>query len=1225
MAQLPKPLALFLYVVFVAILLQMAMDSALVWVASYEHSWRQLSHHNESKRTRCLLDPSLSWLNDRLKGLHPPRDFDLTLVSNKCQCPLHLAGLIEVCPGHLRDIISPRTPEADVQWHYFKQPVDSFTVQVRNWYKCSDEVPLYFRKAAKQSNDHRTISLGESGLIYPCNDLQDMMLLDKQGGIHVARNLHAAINDVPMLTLVAPISVLLFENQWRHLLFLARWKIQLWPAWPPQAWREEVAKANWPDNKTLEADSLTNCWRTFKGLAADLRGWAPRILNSGPLEFTSKRNQVGKRVATLWMSCLCVALSIPFLQFSFSFSSCLAGDPYGDHSGEEQLSLERYLRTLDAVVNSNRYTADHGKNNRYSPEMLIRTVFAASKLRNKGNWKQLLQTQVVPMLPLGARALAEAALHNNTWRIPHWSSRLQLSLDASVMMHRRNNYISRVHYLLADSSPQGDRDWLIVCDKSIDQGMLTSVMRAVCDLTIDAQTRLAAAPQDEETQGFGHEDEMPARGIDRSSAFALLAQAVQCRTQVPVGLGYKKVNVEDKAAALLHSTILETGLEHLGAHLASVVSITTDFGVESGLNDFSIVQISKLLPYWITSGAMESDTGDTSRHDNVHLLSLEFMFMNSLPVSGLLHIFSNASKDVDKALVSWDSFYSSLKVLEKFICHPQYVLKFIATCLECTYLSPLAKLFKKKVHHLYDKRWHEVFHFCAQVRPLLGPLAAAWDSRKFLGVAADADASGDAAFNTASLQQVLRDDWFHAYMDMLMHLDEVLQSMYAWAEQCPCHRHLQQQYRQHVPISVSRREFGAFAETHPQLSCPLRGCNAPELAAGVLPEMLDKSFAAGVAALAAAWLSRLSNRQWSDLVGEMDRGKAQTLYIVTLKTQHWQELPWLLCGLAHTDETVARTIAVNILQKYDSWPTAAVHHRLTLKFCSANADNKLQAQLRSFSEGASLQDLPDLLQEVSALRCIPVTERHVEAKHSLVLKALTHRHHGPLSVSMAVRLREIEKEFSSEKDFAELAACMAQLNRVRHIPEAFMMTHHPWIRSMPKEASSNAWVSLLSLIIYRCDLVSQYASFHGSRVANEKAKQLQLKRARAELPAKAYKVWTQEAFMLTLATDHFREHVHHNEICSLPFYRSDQSSRPVFLNLQHALQGPSYNSAHCLTKAGSGGADNMQVDFHEDSNIQAEPEALGIWVDCGVCFLIFNACSDNITNTMCCCKPDLAA
>ena len=78
---------------------------------------------------------------------------------------------------------------------------------------------------------------------------------------------------------------------------------------------------------------------------------------------------------------------------------------------------------------------------------------------------------------------------------------------------------------------------------------------------------------------------------------------------------------------------------------------------------------------------------------------------------------------------------------------------------------------------------------------------------------------------------MLKQDSFHASVDLILELDAVLQGMVAWCEQCPCHGHVQEHYKDRMPIEVARAECGEYATAG--LPCPNRGCRAPEVAAGI--------------------------------------------------------------------------------------------------------------------------------------------------------------------------------------------------------------------------------------------------------------------------------------------------------------------------------------------------------------------------------------------------------
>ena len=853
----------------------------------------------------------------------------------------------------------------------------------------------------------------------------------------------------------------------------------------------------------------------------------------------------------------------------------------------EVCSLERHLRVLDAAIVD--LQCDSALVNRGSQrdtvhtQHTLRAIFAAWGLRNKHGLNEYIRDKILPMLPVQVQTQVRESMCNGTLRIPHWSTRLQLCLDVSVMRWRRQALSKQVeaNYVLADSSPQGDRDWLVSVSRRIDADKLVAVSSAVGLLVADAR-RLAL-----QADGGGSDDEpeLLAPPLDRAALFRVLVDAIQSRTCVPAALGLNKANLEDKVSALFYSIWLETGSERIQTFLDSVVSVTTDLGVESGISEFNALSVQSLLPEWVTRAAIEPD-GEQGCRSGVNLAyaaggAVGFVFINALPVSGILHILSNASKDVYKAMLGWDMFIDSLKTLEGFICKPMRVQRFIALCLEPSPLASFSKRFRNKFPHLYDKRWSEVYKFCCRLSDALPILQEVWDEGLFKhGAGIGGDVEVRDGWQPQTVTCVLQDVYFHAYLDMVLLLDEVMQGMTAWAEQCPCHRHVQEQYRTHVPVAAARAEFGeAGTSLVSGLACPMRGCNAPDLAAGTLFDQLDSSFKQSLSQLSLKRRSQLTAQQWSNLVLDMERGKNHMLYVLTLKLQHWQEAPWSLCILGHADESIARSGARSLLEKFDACPQPQLHHRLTLKFCCAGSP--LRGQLEQFTDGTLLADLADLHREACKLRCIPVAERSVERPHGQVMKAITHKHHGPVSVAAALRFRETEKQFSGGSCFDELVACMQEARHVRRIPGLLGISHHPWLRGLPMDAQTSNWVSVLSMIIYRCDDPSQFASFQDARRVNAQAKR---KRALAEQAAnpkrQAPHRLTLSALHSRLATEHFRAMVLPTQVCSLPDL-SPVGVAPSITPLRHYLAAPKpHRRPPCVGIAG------FELDTEEDAHVQ---------------------------------------
>ena len=126
------------------------------------------------------------------------------------------------------------------------------------------------------------------------------------------------------------------------------------------------------------------------------------------------------------------------------------------------------------------------------------------------------------------------------------------------------------------------------------------------------------------------------------------------RHGVPTALSAGRAKLHDKAASLLWSYWLEVATIHLAFFLDSFISFTTDMGVEAGLTDFANVDFQQLIPSWVWASEMESDMdgGDIIRR-------LSFLFRNAMPINGVLHVFHNATREMNLAMKRWQQFWKN--------------------------------------------------------------------------------------------------------------------------------------------------------------------------------------------------------------------------------------------------------------------------------------------------------------------------------------------------------------------------------------------------------------------------------------------------------------------------------------------------------------------------------------------------------------------------------------
>ena len=352
---------------------------------------------------------------------------------------------------------------------------------------------------------------------------------------------------------------------------------------------------------------------------------------------------------------------------------------------------------------------------------------------------------------------------------------------------------------------------------------------------------------------------------------------------------------------------------------------------------------------------------------------------------------------------------------------------------------------------------------------------------------------GGGRFDPAEISRLIRDGPFRAYLKMAIVLDQATEELAAWAERCVCHEHPQAQYSsKYVPVSVLRSEFGGEAAAHVHLTCPMRGRRAPEVAAGGIFEHMSVAWSDALSELTAACRPYLTHQQWSAVLLEFNRGKSHCAYIIILKLQNWEQLPWMLCGLAHCNEDTARSIAMRAIAQYDqarpggAAVEAAIHHRVSHKFLSPGC---LREQLEAFANNAGGRaEFAELYTEIAQLRFIPITERSIEEPHSRIKRAITYRNHGPLSVTLTARGTEVERTIADESsaeakassmlNFEALSKHISEVISVRKIPHMLEMGLHPWLRVLAEgHEQTSKWVTLLSCILYRCDDASQFESF----------------------------------------------------------------------------------------------------------------------------------------------------
>ena len=505
--------------------------------------------------------------------------------------------------------------------------------------------------------------------------------------------------DIPALLVVKPIALLVTQKRWTDIVYLGKWPQPWFANWPPAAWlaqaRAEVGQ--------VPADPADMTVATLEGLRRDLQQWAPVLSRD-------------------------------------------------DAEGLEQMRLEGWVNKLKGWTETLRKAEEQslgGTNRRHSCEFLLQTFLACAALRDKNKLPKTLK-HAIDFLPAPLRPLARSAMGVGTGghcRLPKWSTRLEFIFDVSVMLWRREHMSddSSCRYGMIDASVQGHRDWLISVIRSVPADSIAEVAAAMARLKLhlDRYGAHILDPRDAEPM----DDDS---GYDRSADFDIIAKALSVNHSPPVGLMEGKKSLEHKTAAAVFAWWLESG-DNLDRFLRSFISLTTDLGVESGVGDFQTIDTALLLPKWVRDAKMYDEMGDVEAEVSKHL------FQHVLPVIGLLHICSNAMKQVNTVMEGWSRFYDLLKILEKLVTNPGLLSKFKANCVDGTPFERVGWVLDRRLSALYEKRWGEVHLFCVILKDMLQLLRRTFDVQKMTSNARDE--SGGGQFDPQKVKAVLDNDW----------------------------------------------------------------------------------------------------------------------------------------------------------------------------------------------------------------------------------------------------------------------------------------------------------------------------------------------------------------------------------------------------------------------------------------------------------------------------------
>ena len=666
--------------------------------------------------------------------------------------------------------------------------------------------------------------------------------------------------------------------------------------------------------------------------------------------------------------------------------------------------------------------------------------------------------------------------------VPHAASisRWRLQVDVAFMLWQRKQHAAMVSrdddagdiplYVLSDSSPQGGRDWLLT--ETHVAGLIKTPMETfevACTLICRLQAMREASDRDI-TEDAKLE-------IDRLASELQSSFAVE--VSPPVGLGYRHTDTIHKAHALTHQLFLLIGPGRLQGWIRRIASLTTDFGVESGLTKHKY-HLGVLCPHAATM-TFQDEGGDADGNEDQYV-----DFTTILHVPGALHAIHNTCKDVTGAMPNFPSMQTGMRALANFLKDKHLREALVATCFSSHDSRLFAHRFRTFSAALLDWRWASICDFLSEIEPMERSLRRFWDLGAFqsgrhsrdqaAAAAPDADPEVEAsgarmhAFATAMANHEL---W--CYMRMLREVMSVLSHMMFWVQGCPCHLHPQaaEDLGDRMPkVCISDK-------------CPLRGRRAPELACGELDRFMEElreffgmHLVEVIGGLPADAQARISS--------DYHAGIQHLSFMLQVKFSYWGDLPYALCGVAHASSHTARSAAHSCLAKFEDavarrgGDTSGMHC-LTAQWLSPG---RLRDQLVLFAQGVSRDDprLATLRHHCARLMFIPIIERSVEGRHSEVKRATLHaRHHSGAYISCRLRLKELLAHADKRPEvLEEIAQQLDSCRLARWVLHHIGLSAHPALAHIAGETPD----ALADKVVYRLDAATQFADMKHSIAGN---------------------------------------------------------------------------------------------------------------------------------------------
>ena len=632
------------------------------------------------------------------------------------------------------------------------------------------------------------------------------------------------------------------------------------------------------------------------------------------------------------------------------------------HAAQFLQAFQDELDPANAQANSLAIRGRVGGSSRvpYQASYLVKCIVLCFHLRDAASLRKVLERAVDIIVPKGFAEAVLQPLKSGELKVPSASkiSRARLTVDVAFMLSQReaNKAAVRnsVHYVMADSSVQGHRDFELVRCTRLDLSMASDMFSAALELHELWGVRDA-------NRGLVDLEQRYMASNRERQLFAIIRLGLTSHLFPSVVVGSGHASVYHKYHSVMHSIFLETGdALSLAEFARAIFSVTTDQGTEASFSNLPAVKVVTLFPWISIPGPQEvidehcwAPGPDAA---SLHLAS-ELDLSRSVGIPGMLHIVHNSSKDLSRGMPNFESVISQAQQVSRLLRRKDSRERLLETCFNDPTGRVLEASIRKFDAKLNPGRWGSVAECVKQLLEIEPILRWGWDLSKYGNVQGRQDLAFEGV-DIRSIDSAITSPIFWGYVRMLESLTKMVQAALSWTESCICHGDLN---FAELPGDIRKQVA----------TCPLRGCRAPELAAGDFMSVLRQVSSTSLAHFMTTLPRDIEAAVRASLVDEYQRGKSHLLFVLSLRLQHWRLPPWSVFGCAHLNPRISKEFIQRSLR-------VASRHPLVVEL--QTGDLALQAQ--QYLDGVALGDLRLLSQFLGKLLFCPVAERLVEGDHA---------------------------------------------------------------------------------------------------------------------------------------------------------------------------------------------------------------------------------------------------